>query len=92
MNVQKVLSQNEQFHCVVLKSFGGDWITPEHITKMCEKAGNCETWPQMDGVKHICMDRLHKMVTSNTCLVYSFGLSDDWTFEEGMANLGCKVN
>ena len=77
---------------MVQKLFGGEWITPEHITTWCDKEGGCETWPQMDGVKNICMDRLHKRVTSNTCMIYSFGLADDWTFEECMANLGCKVN
>ena len=77
---------------MVQKSFGGDWITPEFITAFCEKQGGCETWPQMDGVKNICMDRVHNVVTSSTCVVYSFGLSDDWTFEENFARLGCKVN
>ena len=87
----KVLSQEEQFYCMVLKSFGGQWIPSETISIWCNKEGGCETWPQMDGVKNICMDTLYKRVSSNTCMIYSFGLADDWTFEECMSNLGCTV-
>ena len=61
------------------------------MLKWCETQGNCETWPHMDGVKRLCMDQLYGDVKSNSCLIYSFGLSDDWSFEENMALLGCKV-
>ncbi len=28
---------------------------------------------------------------NSRCLVYSFGVSDDWSFEDTMGNLGCRV-
>ena len=75
-----------------MKSIGGTWgKMPDSLLEWCENEGNCETWPQMDGVKKICMDHVYKNVKSNSCLVYSFGLSEDWSFEEIMALLGCKV-
>ena len=45
----------------------------------------------IDGSKCICMDKLYLDIKNRECLVYSFGLSDDWTFEELMADLGCRV-
>ena len=45
----------------------------------------------LDGVKHVCLDDLKEDMESKKCLVYSFGLSIDWTFEEAMAGLGCTV-
>ena len=45
----------------------------------------------LDGDKSICLDTLYDDIINKNCLIYSFGLSDDWTFEENMANLGCKV-
>ena len=42
----------------------------------------------LDGEKHICIDRLYPALQNGTCLVYSFGLADDWDFEIWMASLG----
>ena len=44
-----------------------------------------------DGLKYICIDKLYADIKANRCLVYSFGLADDWSFEESMVALGCTV-
>lgn len=66
------------------------------LRKRCEenvrKGGHCEQWPQVDGVKTLCLDKIYKNIVDGTCLIYSFGLAKDWTFEEIMARLGCQVN
>jgi hypothetical protein len=58
------------------KFFGGRWFS----------LGGC-----IDGNKFVCLDRLYHHIQNGNCLIYSFGISDDWTFEEAMANLGCTV-
>ena len=37
------------------------------------------------------MDGLYNAVQNGTCLVYSFGLADDWDFEISMASLGKHI-
>ena len=44
-----------------------------------------------DGHKYVCMDELMGDLQTGNCLVYSFGLNTDWTFEENLAALGCQV-
>ena len=44
-----------------------------------------------DGQKYVCMDELMDDMRAGKCLVYSFGLAQDWTFEETVASMGCKV-
>ena len=44
---------------------------------------------QVDGDKFVCMDN---MVTGAPCLIYSFGVADDWTFEDFMVHFGCKIH
>ena len=46
----------------------------------------------VDGDKSICLDSLYTDIANQSCLIYSFRLWDDWTFEENMANLGCEVS
>ena len=41
----------------------------------------------VDGDKFVCMDTF----TPEDCLVYSFGIADDWDFEDFMDSLGCYV-
>ena len=46
-----------------------------------------------DGHKFVCADDFHSgnVDGGENCLVYSFGLSDDTSFEEAMAEAGCEV-
>ena len=37
------------------------------------------------------MDSFYKALEEKNCLVYSFGLADDWDFEILMAELGEKI-
>ena len=39
----------------------------------------------------ICLDTLLHDIKNQDCLVYSFGIGNDWTFEESMASLGMRV-
>ena len=34
------------------------------------------------------MEKLYKSIQNDSCLVYSFGLGDDWDFEVTLAHLG----
>ena len=61
--------------CRVIKRIGGKWI---EAGKPMNK--------QVDGDKFICLDRIIK--SNNQCLIYSFGISNDWTFEDQMDKLG----
>ena len=43
---------------------------------------------QVDGDKFVCLD---SMLAGADCLIYSFGLAADWTFEDQMDQFGCSV-
>ena len=40
---------------------------------------------QVDGDKFICLDQI---LNKDSCIVYSFGVASDWTFEDQMDNIG----
>lgn len=43
-----------------------------------------------DGQKSVCLDQgLGPAI--NNCLVYSFGIDNEWSFDDDMAQLGCDV-
>ena len=44
-----------------------------------------------DGVKHVCMDNIMNVIKEGKCLVYSFGLSMDWSFER-YGKMSCEVS
>ena len=45
----------------------------------------------VDGGKYVCMDELIYDIVNNECVIFSFGIAGDWTFEDMMDNLGCTV-
>ena len=71
-----IINMPLQSTCTIGKFFGGIW----HSTMGCP-----------DGNKYVCLDELFYHIQNGNCLIYSFGISDDWSFEEAMANLGCTV-
>ena len=56
----------------VLKRVGGQW------TSSAQRK-------QVDGDKFVCLDLILK---KDSCLIYSFGVASDWTFEDQMDNIG----
>lgn len=52
--------------------------------------GNWVAGPQhqVDGDKFVCLDNIIK---KDSCIVYSFGISNDWTFEDVMDKIGCQI-
>ena len=59
--------------CQIIKKIGGDWNS------------ECGF---VDGEKFICMELFFEALINGNCLVYSFGLADDWSFEVALANMG----
>lgn len=43
-----------------------------------------------DGHKAVCLDKLIAPVYNN-CLVYSFGINNQWAFDDAMEQYGCQV-
>ncbi|XP_046334938.2 probable methyltransferase-like protein 24 isoform X1 [Haliotis rufescens] len=50
---------------------------------------SCKTIVPM-GNWHVCMD--HPYTIKPPCIVYSFGISNDWTFDDAMGKHGCEVH
>ena len=46
---------------------------------------------RLDGDKFVCVDPEFSLLTTDRCLVYSFGISDDWSFDFDMESFGCTV-
>ena len=72
----RVVNMPFQTPCTVAKTFGGHWSS---------KCGG------MDGNKFVCLDQFYAVVINKSCLIYSFGVAGDWSFEESMAQMGCTV-
>ena len=62
--------------CNQMQRFGG------HYNLQCKYT---------DGQKFVCMDELLRDIQNNECLIYSFGVAGDWSFEDMMDGIGCKV-
>ncbi|XP_037787694.1 methyltransferase-like protein 24 [Penaeus monodon] len=44
----------------------------------------------VDGDKAVCLSSRYS-ITPGDCLVYSFGIAGDWSFDDAMAEYGCQV-
>lgn len=45
----------------------------------------------VNGQKAVCLDPLVRPEKDSECLVYSFGINNDWTFDEAIEQMGCRV-
>ena len=72
----QLTSQTFETNCMVTKKFGGNWNPGMKI---------------VDGQKPVCLDKLYQDLQIGNCLVYSFGVGDEFSFELAMADLGCTV-
>lgn len=43
-----------------------------------------------DGRKFVCMDKRFNIKPGN-CTIFSFGVNNEWSFEDEMEKFGCKV-
>ncbi|XP_077861542.1 putative methyltransferase-like protein 24 [Saccoglossus kowalevskii] len=59
--------------------------TQEYTCKNMKRMGYAAP---RDGGWFICMD-VH--IDSNSCIVYSVGIANNWSFDDDMAEFGCKV-
>jgi len=46
----------------------------------------------IDGQKAVCLDPAVRPPVDGRCLVYSFGINNEWSFDEMMEMYGCKVH
>ncbi|OWA52650.1 hypothetical protein BV898_17097 [Hypsibius exemplaris] len=66
---------------------------PVHVCQTVQKfGGSTKSSGFIDGQYAVCLDQLRPAIHSNSCLVYSFGISDDWSFDDEMHEFGCEVH
>ncbi|XP_070554920.1 probable methyltransferase-like protein 24 [Ptychodera flava] len=59
-----------------------------NITYQCQEGRRMGHPLPLDGGWNICLD---VGVKQNACIVYSFGIAGDWSFDDDMAEYGCDV-
>jgi len=73
----QLLAFPQQSFCKILKRLGGAWIFHRDFNRQ-----------QVDGDKFICLDDI---LVQDRCIVYSFGVNNEWSFEDMMDVIGCEV-
>ena len=51
---------------------------------------NFKAVPVIDGDKEVCLDKEFN-IDPRRCIVYSFGIRNEWSFDDSMAWYGCNV-
>jgi hypothetical protein len=66
--------------CLLVHDFGGTM----------KKDGNMENLSGLDGQKAVCLNP-NVAPKPDNCIVYSFGINNEWSFDEDMEEYGCEV-
>ena len=45
-----------------------------------------------DGERYVCMDNFYRDIHDEKCIVYSFGISEDYNIEQKLGSIGCIVH
>lgn len=64
--------------CRLVQDFGGVMVSIGNV-------------PAIDGQKAVCLDRPHLAPSPDKCIAYSFGINNEWSFDEAMEKYGCRV-
>ena len=76
-NFQRIMALPLQTVCNV-----GKWVSLKRWHSECGST---------DGERYLCMDNFYNDILNKRCIIYSFGISNDYHFEEEMGSLGCVV-
>ncbi|XP_043202516.1 methyltransferase-like protein 24 isoform X2 [Amphibalanus amphitrite] len=47
---------------------------------------------KFDGYKWVCLDPALGLLQTNSCLIYSFGVDHDWSFDDNVQRLQCEIH
>ena len=74
------------FHQIIMNPHNGRCSTLQRFGGVYRP--DCKYW---DGQKFMCMPDVYEDIENNECLIYSFGIANDYSFEQALGLLGCKV-
>lgn len=80
--------------CKLLQYFGGILThRPINPAAVVGEAASGEVVPAagLDGHYAVCLDPLSVAPRSKKCLVYSFGIRNEWSYDDYMERYGCQV-
>ncbi|KAL7641275.1 UNVERIFIED_CONTAM: hypothetical protein RMT77_008413 [Armadillidium vulgare] len=92
--LKNLLTKQETKICNIppLKSFDQFFSYGKKVKAKCEKKvtiGGSGKYGN-DGVKYVCLDDRFKFEPGN-CTVLSFGINNEWSFDDAISKLGCTV-
>lgn len=81
VDVFEYLMWSNKTSCLISQDFGGS------IIKLKDKYGK---YAIIEGSKAVCLDP-GIAPDGKICIVYSFGVRDEWSFDDAMEKYGCRV-